>query len=73
MVYWLVDWRMIMQRIVTFLREAKAELLKVDWPNRTQVTHSTLIVVGVTLAVAAFLGTLDYGFNSLVRDLLARR
>jgi preprotein translocase subunit SecE len=56
-----------MRRIATFLREAKAELMKVDWPGREQVVRNTIVVVGVTLAAAVFLGGLDYGFGYLLK------
>jgi len=35
---------------ITFLREAKAELKKVAWPGKTQIWHSTLIVIGFRLS-----------------------
>ncbi len=54
-------------KIVQFLREAKAELLKVNWPTKKQVMAYTLAVIGVSLAVAAFLGVLDYFFNYLLK------
>ncbi|MCD6182885.1 MAG: preprotein translocase subunit SecE [Thermovirga sp.] len=42
-----------------FIREAKAELKKVTWPSRKQVWYSTLVVIGITLMVAAYLGVVD--------------
>nr|WP_232619348.1 preprotein translocase subunit SecE [Acetomicrobium sp. S15 = DSM 107314] len=44
---------------MAFIREARAELKKVTWPSRQQVWYSTLIVIGVTLLVAAYLGVID--------------
>jgi preprotein translocase subunit SecE len=58
----------VMRRILTFIREAKAELMKVDWPNRSQVVHNTLIVIGLTFVTAVFLGGLDYGLSYLLRE-----
>lgn len=52
-----------MNKIITFLKEAKVELKKVNWPTKQQTINYTLIVIGVSLAVAAFLGTLDYFFH----------
>jgi len=44
---------------MAFLREAKAELKKVTWPGKTQIWHSTLIVIVFTLSVSVYLGILD--------------
>lgn len=54
-------------KAVTFLREAKAELMKVNWPNRNQVINYTMLVIGISIAVAIFLGGLDYIFSYLLK------
>jgi len=56
-----------MNKIITFIKEAKEELLKVNWPSKKQTLNYTLIVIGVSLAVAVFLGGLDYIFNYLLK------
>ncbi|NCC58853.1 preprotein translocase subunit SecE [Aminithiophilus ramosus] len=60
-----------MNKILDFVREAKAELKKVTWPGRQQVWYSTLVVIAVTFMVAAYLGVVDVlltaVFSSLVR------
>ena len=56
-----------MNKIITFIKEAKVELLKVNWPSKKQTLNYTLIVIGISLAVAAFLGGLDYIFNYLLK------
>ena len=53
-------------KIPTFLKEVRLEMKKVNWPTRSQTIRYTLIVIGVSLAVAAFLGTLDFIFNILL-------
>lgn len=52
-----------MNKVSQFLKEAKAELMKVNWPTRKQAINYTLIVIGISLAVAFFLGSLDYLFS----------
>ncbi len=59
-----------LNRIVTFLKEVKVELKKVNWPTRKQTIKYTLIVIGVSLAVAVFLGGLDFLFTWLVTKFL---
>jgi len=54
------------QKIVTFLKEVKLEMKKVNWPTRRETLKYTLIIIGVSVAVAAFLGGLDFIFNTLL-------
>ncbi len=53
-------------KITKFLKEVKVELKKVVWPTRKQAINLTLIVIVVTLIVAAFIGALDYSFSKLM-------
>lgn len=46
-------------KVFTFLREAREELKKVVWPTRKQLIQHTLVVIAVSLVVAAILGTVD--------------
>lgn len=61
-----------MGAILSFLREAKAELIKVSWPDRKTVIQYTVIVIILSLAVAIFLGALDSLFSFLVQKYLIR-
>ncbi|PIR73762.1 MAG: preprotein translocase subunit SecE [Candidatus Moranbacteria bacterium CG10_big_fil_rev_8_21_14_0_10_35_21] len=56
--------------IINFFREAKAELKKVNWPTKNQTINYTLIVIGISLAVAIFLGGLDYFFGYLLKTFI---
>ena len=56
-----------MDKLIQFLREAKAELMKVNWPTKAQTINYTLIVIGISIAIAIFLGSLDYFFEYLIR------
>ncbi|MBU1149264.1 preprotein translocase subunit SecE [Patescibacteria group bacterium] len=53
-------------KITTYLKESKDEMKKVVWPTRAQATRHTLMVIGVTVAMAAFLGSLDFIFTMLL-------
>lgn len=46
-------------RIGKFLREARAELRKVTWPNRQELTTYTIVVIVATVIAAIFLGLVD--------------
>ncbi|MBI2624219.1 preprotein translocase subunit SecE [Candidatus Parcubacteria bacterium] len=60
------------QRIVTYLKESRAEFARVNWPTRQQTIRYTLIVVGFSLAMAAFLGGVDALFAVVVKEVLGR-
>lgn len=60
----------LLNKIITFLKETKVELKKVNWPTRKQSIKYTLIVIGVSLTVAIFLGGLDFLFTWLISKFL---
>lgn len=57
---------------VTFLKDVRAELIKVTWPTRQEVVKLTLVVVGVSLVLGVYIGGLDLLFTKIT-DLLLRR
>ncbi|PJA86530.1 MAG: preprotein translocase subunit SecE [Candidatus Moranbacteria bacterium CG_4_9_14_3_um_filter_42_9] len=61
-----------MNKAIQFLKEAKAELLKVNWPSKNQTINYTLIVIGISIAVAIFLGGLDYFFEYLLKTFVIK-
>ncbi len=50
----------------TYFNEVRTELKKVTWPSRTQTISLTWLVIGVSVAVALYLGLLDALFERLV-------
>jgi len=59
-------------KIKNYLKESKAELKKVTWPTKKETTKHTLLVIGISLAVAAFLGALDYLFALGLEQIIER-
>jgi len=59
-----------MNNIITFFKEAKVEMTKVNWPSKKQTVNYTLIVIGLSLSVAAFLGSLDYLFSQILKGFI---
>jgi len=57
-------------KLITFLKEVKLEIKKVNWPTRQETIKYTLIVIGISAGVAAFLGTLDFIFTALLNKLI---
>lgn len=56
----------MLQKIITFLKEVRLEMRKVNWPTRQETLRYTLIVIAASFAVAAFLGALDFVFTFLL-------
>jgi len=56
--------------ITRYLRETWAELKKVRWPTRPEAQNLTLIVLGVTVAMAIILGLMDLFFSWEFRGLI---
>lgn len=56
--------------LVGFFQESRAELRKVTWPTRQETMNLTTAVIGMTVAVAVFLGLMDAGLDKLVSILL---
>jgi len=50
-------------KVINYVKESKTELKKVVWPSKKETTNHTLLVIGVSLGVAIFLGVMDYIFN----------
>lgn len=46
-----------------YLKESADELKKVAWPTRKETYNYTILVIGVSLAIAFFLGALDILFT----------
>ncbi len=55
-----------------FFLEVRDELKKVTWPGRSAVVKMTLIVIGVTVAVSAYLGGLDFIFTKIFEIILSK-
>ena len=51
--------------VVRYFKDTRAELRKVSWPSREEAVNLTIIVMTVTIAMAAFLGVVDFLFSRL--------
>ena len=55
-----------MSRFVQYLKDTQSELKHVSWPTRRQALLFTILVVVISLVVAAYLGALDTLFTYIV-------
>jgi preprotein translocase subunit SecE len=62
----------MLNRIITFLKEVRLELKKVNWLNKKETVRYTLIVIAVSVAVAVFLGTIDFLLTTLLNEFVLK-
>ena len=52
-----------MNKLTTYVKASYEEMKKVTWPTKKETTNYTVLVIIFSLAVALFLGLLDYVFS----------
>jgi preprotein translocase subunit SecE len=57
-------------RVINFLIQVWAELRRVQWPDRTQVTQATAVVIVFCILAGLYLAFFDYIFAKLVKVIL---
>ena len=57
-------------RVIGFLRASWAELQRVQWPDRRQVTQATAVVLGFVVIAGAYLGAADFVAKEIVEFIL---
>ena len=57
-------------KLVQYVKDSKNELKKVTWPNKQEIKQHTFLVIGISLAVAAFLGLMDYLITQIMSKII---
>ncbi len=57
---------------ITYIKEVRAELLKVVWPKRQDVVKLTATVIILSAIVGVYLGSLDILFAKTLEILITR-
>lgn len=58
------------KRFANFFKESRQEMKKVTWPTKKQTINHTLLVIGISLAVASFLGAVDFLFTLVLEKII---
>lgn len=61
------------ESIKKYLREVRAELRKVNWPNVQELVSYTTVVLVAVFVVAAFIGVVDLIFSSVIARVILRQ
>jgi preprotein translocase subunit SecE len=60
----------VIDPVVRYLRDTRAELRKVTWPTREEAWKLTLIVLGTVVVMSIILGLADLIFAEIMRGLI---
>jgi len=55
-----------LKKIISFLKESRAELKKVNWPSKEEVLTSTRVVIISILSIAGVIALVDYVIKTVV-------
>ncbi|HEY9586033.1 MAG TPA: preprotein translocase subunit SecE [Candidatus Paceibacterota bacterium] len=58
-------------KIVDYVKETRTELSHVSWPTRKQAVAFTAIVIGISIAIAIYLGAADFLLSRIVKLLVS--
>lgn len=56
--------------MLNYLKNVRAELRHVTWPSTRQTVVYTIVVIGISLAVAVYLGVLDEILSLLLQRII---
>ena len=56
----------MVEKILKFLREVRAELEKVTWPGRQEVRAATLVIIVLVTLLSIFIGGVDIVIRRLM-------
>jgi preprotein translocase subunit SecE len=54
-------------KITNYIKSSIEEMKKVTWPTKKETYNYTLLVIGISIGVAVFLGSMDYIFSWLLQ------
>jgi preprotein translocase subunit SecE len=59
-------------KLAQYFQDSWAEIKKVVWPTKDQAIKHTLLVIGFSLAVAAFLGAVDFILTKILELVITK-
>ena len=60
----------MINKIKSYTRESYQEFKRVNWPTRAETFRLTIVIVGMSIGVAIFLGILDIVFKEVLERFL---
>ena len=59
------------KKIKQFFEDARQEFKSVNWPTRPEAIRLTLVVIGISIGMAIFLGVFDTLFTYIIKSFVA--
>ncbi|MST04155.1 MAG: preprotein translocase subunit SecE [Candidatus Pacebacteria bacterium] len=59
-----------MNRIKLFFADASQEFKRINWPTFSETRKLTMIVIGLSIFLAFFLGAMDFVFGYLLNTII---
>ena len=59
-----------MKKLINFLKDVRRELKKVQWPNRSELTTYTGVVLLSVVVVGAIIWLVDLGYQQILSLIL---
>lgn len=57
-------------KLVSYFKDVRVEMRKVDWPTRKEWVRHTIMVIVVALVVAVILSGFDLIFTGVLRNII---
>jgi len=57
-------------KLVQYIKDSRNEIKKVTWPTKKEIKQHTILVITISLAVAAFLGLVDYILTQVIEKII---
>ena len=58
------------KQLVQYFKDTRQEMKKVTWPTQKEVKQHTLLVIGISAAIALFLGGSDYVLTKILEVII---
>mgnify|MGYP003521749551 CR=1 FL=1 len=59
-----------MNALMNYFKDVRSEMRHVSWPTRNQAITYTVVVLGVSVVTALYLGAWDYLFSALIQKVI---
>jgi preprotein translocase subunit SecE len=56
--------------MIDYFKNVRAEMKHVSWPSQRLTIAYTIVVIVISLAVAVYLGLLDYVFSAIIKQII---
>ena len=56
--------------LIKYVKSSIEEMKKVTWPTKKETYNYTILVIAISIAIALFLGGLDYLFSAILKLIL---